>query len=346
MYPSLVHRNLAALAHFVGINQVYAHRAQAEVETLYQLLKTIFQTLSPKTVLSKAKSIYQKSSVPSKLRTNIDSFPDSPGIYLFFGSHSTIPLYIGKSISLRQRILSHFQGDYTHAKEFTMTQQVERIEIIPTAGELSALLLESQLIKEKMPLYNRKLGRKTLIAGFKIKQERGYLTVSIIREQVQSEEDLKAQGIIGAFRSIHAAKQILLELIKEFKLCPKLCQIEQGKGACFSYQLKCCLGACIGEEGAEHYNPRILLGLNQFKEEAWPYQGAIAIKEQCPINKLTHYLVFDQWRHLGSIVDEDALSTWKQLLHKLSGSHFDSYKILRSHLKNRRTEENVVCLSD
>jgi DNA polymerase-3 subunit epsilon len=64
-------------------------------------------------------------------------------------------LYIGKSINIRGRVLSHFADDHRSGKEMRMSQEVADIEAIETSGELSALLLESHLIKERQPLYNR-----------------------------------------------------------------------------------------------------------------------------------------------------------------------------------------------
>lgn len=335
LYPGLPKYNLIELAQHFGITNPFSHRAQGDVQTLYQLLTQTFVDFSVPQVLEQAKKIYQKSSIPSKLTTDIHTFPDSPGVYIFYSSNSSIPLYIGKSITLRQRILSHFQSDHAHAKEFAMAQQIERVEIIPTAGELSALLLESELIKEKMPIYNRKLRRKTQIVGFKLLEKNGYFSLSIVREQIEEESDLKEQGIYGAFRSVNAAKSTLLSLIKKFRLCNKLCHIESCKGACFSFQLKSCFGACIGEEKAVTYNERVIEALKEYQEEMWPFDGPIAIKEYCPINNLTQFLLFDEWRHLGTLTDESKLSSWKQLPQKNRSYYYDAYKILSSHIKNK-----------
>lgn len=346
LYPGLPSYSLSALAHTFQINTPITHRAQGDVDTLFQLLSRAASDFTQTHVLDIAKFIHQKSSIPSKLTTDIHAFPNTPGVYLFYTNKSSIPLYVGKSVTLRQRILSHFQGDYTHAKEFTMAQLVERVEIIPTAGELSALLLESELIKEKMPIYNRKLRRKTQIAGFKVVEVEGYLTITIVREQIEAEEELKAQGIYGAFRSIAAAKRTLNTVIKEFNLCQKLCHMEQTKTACFSFQLKRCHGACVGVEAPEHYNQRVIEALKDYQEEMWPYEGAIAIKEHCMVHQITQFLVFNQWRHLGTLRDEHQLHSWSELPFKKGSYHYDAYKILLSYLKNKSKLSQLIILND
>ena len=335
LYPHENQYDLKSLLNSFDIERQTAHRAMSDAQALHQLLLKSIHDFSLDTVLKISKTIYSKSSLPSKLVTDIHSFPETPGVYLFYGSNSIIPLYIGKSVSLRQRVLSHFQADYSHAKEFAMAQQVERIEIIPTAGELGALLLESELIKEKMPIYNRKLRRKKSMAGFSLKDDNGYLSVSVVHQQVEEEEDLKTHGLIGAFRNQSSAKRILLSLIKKHELCPKLCRLEQTKGACFSHQLKRCEGACVGKEEPQPYNARVLKAMEEYREKDWPFEGPIAIKEYCPELDLTQFLIFNDWRYCGSMDHEQELEDWKDLPKKRASNYLDAYKILKYFLKEK-----------
>jgi hypothetical protein len=80
-------------------------------------------------------------------------------------------LYIGKSISLRTRVMSHFQSALTVRKEMKLSQQVHQIEWIETAGELSALILEAKLIKERMPSMNIKLRKSKDLCAWQLRQE-------------------------------------------------------------------------------------------------------------------------------------------------------------------------------
>jgi DNA polymerase-3 subunit epsilon len=344
LYPNLKDYNLAFITQFFNVPLQSHHRAQSDVAALYEVIGHMAEKHTWLTVLTVAKTLYQKSSIPSKLTTDVSQLPETPGVYIFYGDKNSLPLYIGKSVSLRQRVLSHFSGDYAHAKEFALSQQVERVEVIPTAGELSALLLESDMIKKHMPVYNRKLRRKTSISGFKLSEHQGYFTVTIVREQVQEDVSLNQYGIYGAFRSMNAAKRTLLQLIKTHDLCPKLCGVEQGMGSCFSYQLKRCHGACIHEESCEEYNMRLLDAFKEYQELVWPYHGAIAIKEHCSVNKITQFSVFHQWRHLGSVTCEDSLNQWRTLqLDTTESSHtYDAYKIVLSYLKHKSQRDHII----
>jgi DNA polymerase-3 subunit epsilon len=342
LYPHQDSYRLAFISQALNVTLHDHHRAQADVDALHQIIVKMAELHSWSQVLSSAKMVYQKPSIPSKLTTDVSQLPDTPGVYIFYSSTNPLPLYIGKSITLRQRVMSHFSGDYAHAKEFALSQQVERVEVIPTAGELSALLLESNMIKEHMPIYNRRLRRKTSLVGFRLKDHKGYLTLSIVREQVDEEEHGMQHGIYGAFRSVTAAKNMLLQLIKTHDLCPKLCGMEQGSSSCFSYQLKRCNGACIQEEQFESYNRRLLESLKEYQEEIWPYQGAIAIKEQCSVNRITQFTVFHQWRHLGSVASEHLLNQWRKLSELKSSHTYDAYKIVLAYLKHKVDKENII----
>lgn len=95
---------------------------------------------------------------PPHLETTLQDIPDAPGVYLLYGE-TPQPLYVGKSEHLRGRVLSHFQADHTSARDMQLAQETRRVEYQSTAGELGALLLESRLVKQLQPAFNRKLRR-------------------------------------------------------------------------------------------------------------------------------------------------------------------------------------------
>ena len=86
--------------------------------------------------------------------------PETPGVYRFYGLNP-LPLYIGKSINLRERVAGHFSSDYRSANDLRLSAEIVRIETEETAGELGALLRESRLIKSLFPAYNQRLRRRT-----------------------------------------------------------------------------------------------------------------------------------------------------------------------------------------
>ena len=87
-------------------------------------------------------------------RASLDALPARPGIYIFRDQHDA-PLYVGKSVNIRSRVLSHLRTP----EEARMLAHSRTVEFRRTAGEIGALLLESRLIKELQPLHNKKLRR-------------------------------------------------------------------------------------------------------------------------------------------------------------------------------------------
>ncbi len=82
--------------------------------------------------------------------TGMKRIPRAPGIYTF--SEKEGLLYIGKAGNLAGRIKNHFQEPSYRDNLFM--GQVRKIGYLETGSEIEALLLESQLIKQRQPKYN------------------------------------------------------------------------------------------------------------------------------------------------------------------------------------------------
>jgi hypothetical protein len=205
-------------------------------------------------------------------------------------------------------VRAHFNA----REERGMCRQVRRIEARETAGELGALLLESELIKKLKPAYNRAL-RKTrrLIVARKVLTPQGYIRVVI--EAVSTMEAIgqavdetmkskvrKAKGeILGLFRTRTQAFEYLANSAKEHRLCLSLLGLEQTRKHCFAYHLHRCNGACMGEESPELYNARVEKAFEQRRIQAWPYDGAILIEESSPA--VSETFIVDHWCLLYSV---------------------------------------------
>lgn len=88
------------------------------------------------------------------IQAKLASLPKQPGCYIFKDENGDI-LYVGKAISLRQRVRSYFQKSAQHsAKTVRMARKIRDIEWMVTDSELEALILECSLIKRHRPPYN------------------------------------------------------------------------------------------------------------------------------------------------------------------------------------------------
>ena len=89
-----------------------------------------------------------------KIQSVLNSLPHKPGIYIMKDASGTI-LYVGKAISLYNRVRSYFQESTDLSpKNRSMVAKVADIEFLVVKNEVEALVLESNYIKQYRPKYN------------------------------------------------------------------------------------------------------------------------------------------------------------------------------------------------
>jgi excinuclease ABC subunit C len=94
------------------------------------------------------------SGMNEKIQSVLNSLPHKPGIYLMKDAQGNI-LYVGKAISLYNRVRSYFQESTDLSpKNRSMVAKVDDIEFLVVKNEVEALVLESNYIKQYRPKYN------------------------------------------------------------------------------------------------------------------------------------------------------------------------------------------------
>lgn len=285
----------------------------------------------------------RRSPIPALL----SPIPNTPGVYLFYGTQDEL-LYVGKSKTLKARVRAHFRD----RAERMMMSRVRRIETRETAGELGALLLESRLIKELKPMFNRaQRQRRRIVIAERRMTLQGYLTVHL--RSVDGIDPRKSGDILGVFKHTTQAKEFLETAVKERRLCPVLLGLEQARHSvkpspssilhpssssglrpCFSYHLGRCSGACIGEELPESYNPRVEEAFGERRILAWPYAGPLVIRERRRRGErrrssgrwLEEVFLVDNWVLVGSLTRTGSgLAPFVATGHRFD---YDTYKII------------------
>jgi excinuclease Cho len=251
-------------------------------------------------------------------RASLDALPSRTGIYIFRDAQER-PLYIGKSVNIRTRVLSHLRTP----EEARMLQATSHVEFRRTAGEIGALLLESRLIKDLQPLHNKKLRRTREMCTLHLAQE---VTAKPEIVYARDHDFAKTADLYGLFATRKAALEQLRAIVDMQRLCPALTGLEtavRGR-ACFSHQIARCLGACIGAEPIEDHYLRLKNALEDMRIIVWPYAGPMGIVEECDGWKQTH--VIDHWFYIGSI---DSASDARRIKRPAKRSFdVDTYKIL------------------
>jgi len=301
------------------------HRALEDARAILYFSQLAFDQHGPDNFADALTHQLKSQSLPPNLDLNeLETIENVPGVYIF-KDETHQPVYVGKSVTLKKRVLSHFQS--TSPKEVKVSQQVYHVETIPTGSELAALLLESKLIKELKPLYNRMLRRVSTYAMLVKKEHDGYSNLAVVSGNVDNETDLST--IYGVYSNRVKAKQTIIELTRTYQLCPILMGIEKGKSACFSYSLGRCKGACIGKEDAASYNARFETALERSKLSEWPFDGSIIV----PVNEAGETVVINNWI-VQRFNDEDGNEL---IIDAEPNFDLDEYKIIRRFIKENRS---------
>jgi DNA polymerase-3 subunit epsilon len=165
LYPEHARHNLDSLIERHGLACHARHRALGDAEALWQFLQLAAREHGEEIVAVAARQIATQPILPPHLeRAAIDAIPEAPGVYLFYGEGGT-PLYVGKSVAMRTRVLAHFSDDLRSRKEMQLAREVRRVDWRRTAGELGALLTGARLVKELAPAYNRQLRKPAELCG-------------------------------------------------------------------------------------------------------------------------------------------------------------------------------------
>lgn len=332
LYPAERSHKLESLIRRHGFTFEARHRAYDDAAVLWQFIQKVQQTFGSETVEAAIAKQIRKPSLPKALNPNlVQSLPETPGVYIFQDEASR-PLYVGKSINIKKRVLSHFGHDHDDSKEFKISQAIHHIETHETGGELEGLLLESQLVKELQPIYNRQLRRmsKLILARSKT-DENGY--VRVVLEEASSINPDGTDTVLSVYATRGKARSSLEDILRLYDLCPKLMGFEKGAGSCFLYQLKKCRGACIGEEPTAAYNERLAIAFERRKIQHWPYKSPVLMAEKVPGLEQVSALVVDQWCVIGRLKQEPYCEA--EFIQSDKVFDLDTYKILQAFMSKK-----------
>jgi len=189
----------------------------------------------------------------------IKNLPDNSGIYLFFNKKKEL-IYVGKATSLKSRVSSYFSGAKNMRPIELLINQVKDIKWIETDSVIEAAILEAKYIKKFKPKYNV-IGKddKSWIYFYLTKED--FPKLKTIREHDFKDFDKSiVLKMFGPFPNIKTSE--MLRILHSLFFISK-CEPNQKK-PCFDYQIKKCLGVCIGLIGKEEYKQRVVKPLIQF----------------------------------------------------------------------------------
>ena len=327
LFPQEKKHNLDSILERYSIVNTARHRAMGDAKAILQFWQHCEKEFGAQRILEAVQTLLGKQSLPPHIDGKIiEAIPDTPGVYLFFGENKEC-LYIGKSKNIKTRVLSHFQSSLKQRKEAKLSLQIREIDWIETSGELGALLLESELIKKRLPLMNIRLRKTSSMHAWQLTPSpSGYLIPTLI-----SKRDLEPglqENLYGLFKSRRDALNYMRGITEKYCLCEAVMGLESTKPgqSCFAFQLKKCSGDCVGQGNQQLHNLKLTTALENLRLQKWPYRAAVAIKE----GEVCH--VFDQWCYLGA---SKTLDDTEDLV-KNATPEFDQdiYKIAKKHLSS------------
>jgi DNA polymerase III subunit epsilon len=304
LYPDAAGHGLDAIVARHSLAAANRHRALGDARAIWEFVQALYREIPDDTIAAVVRRILKIPSLPPQLPADaLEHVPETPGVYMFYGENP-LPLYVGKSINLRDRVAAHFCGDWQRETDLRLSQEIRRIEFEETAGEVGALLRESQLVKTLLPAHNHALRRKTGSGVLELPAANGaprYISGEAI-------ESGGLAGRYGPFSSRRQARETLRTLSVEHALCWTLLGLESRPGPCFARQIRRCAGACVGAESREEHAARLAEALAAHAIPDWPYPGMAALREPAACGERVDVHVLRDWCWLGTARDEGDLA--------------------------------------
>ncbi|MCP3940329.1 MAG: excinuclease ABC subunit UvrC [Desulfobacteraceae bacterium] len=187
------------------------------------------------------------------LQEKYSQSPHSPGVYLMKDAGGKI-IYVGKAKDLKKRLASYFISKQDPGtKTAALIGMIDDFDLVITASDHEAFILESNLIKEHNPKYNVLLKDGKNYPLLRIDMNETYPGIQRVRK-IKNDH----AHYFGPYSSSLSVKRTLKQIQKIFKL--RKCRNAQFKNRsrpCLNYQIKACLGVCCNEVAESEYKKQV-----------------------------------------------------------------------------------------
>ena len=166
--------------------------------------------------------------------------PDQPGVYLFRDAEGKV-LYVGKALSIRKRVNSHFSSAPKSTLRFT--DRVASIDFLVTETEAEALLAEQQFIKRHRPPFNIRLRDDKSYPYIGISLDEEFPRVYFTRERHRP-----SRAYFGPYSNAKRVRETLdlLGRLFQFRTCEGPEPGRRSGVPCLDYYIKRCAAPCVG----------------------------------------------------------------------------------------------------
>jgi excinuclease ABC subunit C len=161
-------------------------------------------------------------------------------------------IYVGKAVSIRKRVASHFRADGRGGAlgHDTMVAEIAAIECIVFGGEAEALLAEQSFIKQYRPRFNIRLRDDKSYPFIAVSMDEDFPRVYFTRERHRRD-----RVYFGPYSNAKRVRDTL-EVLSRVFLVRSCTGSEPGRRSgspCLDYHIKRCGAPCVGYVSREEY---------------------------------------------------------------------------------------------
>ena len=209
------------------------------------------------------------------IQAALKAMPETPGVYRMLSAKGEA-LYVGKARSLKHRLAAYAQPGRLDPRLHRMVAATAAVEVVTTATEAEALLLEANLIKKLKPRYNVVLRDDKSFPYILLRLDHDWPQV------VKHRGARRRKGeYFGPFASAGAVNQTVTALQRAFPLrsCTDHVFAHRAR-PCLQHQIKRCVAPCVGLATAEDY-ARLVADARAFlRGRTREVQGRLAARMQ------------------------------------------------------------------
>ena len=256
------------------------------------------------------------------IEEELKKLPSKPGVYIMRDKNDNI-IYVGKAISLKNRVRQYFRKNNKTARIEKMVSLIDHFEYIVVDNEAEALILECNLIKKNRPKFNVLLKDDKTYPYIKIDLKSEFPGVYITRRVIND-----GSKYFGPYANPGSAKEMLDFIRQKYKIhqCRNL---KQRTRPCLNYPIKRCLAPCMGYVKRDEY----LKQINEIIDLLEGRTDKILKDLEIQMNKASEELKFEEAAEIRDRIQAIERVSTKQKVSNISENSIDVIGIAKSELQ-------------
>jgi len=176
------------------------------------------------------------------LKARISRLPEQPGVYIYL-DRAGETIYVGRARSLKERVRSYITSYGVSPKTDALLNDITNLEIIVTDSLVEALVLENNLIKQRLPRYNILLRDDKNYPYLQLTTDENFPRVVVARS-VARDRNFYAGPFLPA--SFARRTMSLTHRLFGIRSCNEIITGKRDR-PCLEYDIKRCIAPCVEE---------------------------------------------------------------------------------------------------